>query len=156
MHVIILMTRVKFLSGISWLVGPRCPRNVLPKNSIWESGNRGGKTYRAIFGGGGTYHRVPPPKPVLEASESGICLVCACFLWGKWQGVNKRGRGETYHRWGGPKPFLGIGGAVQNRFWGGRGFMVFHPPLFFSALSLGLFFRPDCPKDPAILKKLRS
>ena len=32
------------------------------------------------IGGGKTYHRVSPPKPVLEASESGICLVCAGFL----------------------------------------------------------------------------
>ena len=38
-----------------------------------------------------------------------------------------KGGGKTYHRWGGPTPFLG------------RGFMVcfplprvFHPPLFFS------------------------
>ena len=41
----------------------------------------GGGTYRAILGGGGeTYHKAPPPKPVLEASENGIRLVCACFL----------------------------------------------------------------------------
>ena len=39
----------------------------------------GGKTYRAIFWGE-TYHKAPPPKPVLEASESGICLVCVRFL----------------------------------------------------------------------------
>ena len=32
------------------------------------------------FWGGKTYHRVPPPKPVLEASESWIRLVCACCL----------------------------------------------------------------------------
>ena len=75
-----------------------------------------------FLGGGETYHRVHNPKPVLEASESGICLVCAGFLQGKRQGENERG-GETYHRWGGTKPFLG------------RGFMVcfplpwvFHPP----------------------------
>ena len=30
------------------------------------------------FGGGGeTYYRATPPKPLLEASESGIRLVCA-------------------------------------------------------------------------------
>ena len=39
----------------------------------------GGKTYRAILEGE-TYYRVPPLKPVLEASESGIGLVCARFL----------------------------------------------------------------------------
>ena len=46
---------------------------------FWEFAKGGGKTYRAILGGE-TYHKAPPPKPVLEASESGICLVCARFL----------------------------------------------------------------------------
>ena len=45
-------------------------------NSQWG----GGEPYRAILGGGETYHKAPPPKPVLEASESGICLVSARFL----------------------------------------------------------------------------
>ena len=40
----------------------------------------GGQNVSCDFGGGETYHRVRPPKPVLEASESGICLVCAGFL----------------------------------------------------------------------------
>ena len=40
----------------------------------------GGKAYRAIWGGGGTYCRVHPPKPALEGSESGLGLVCACSL----------------------------------------------------------------------------
>ena len=35
------------------------------------------------FGGGGTYYRVRPPKPVLEGSKNGIGLVCARFLKGK-------------------------------------------------------------------------
>ena len=30
--------------------------------------------------GGETYHKVPPPNPVLEASENGIRLVSARFL----------------------------------------------------------------------------
>ena len=36
----------------------------------------GGKTYHAIWGGGETYYRVCPPKPVLEGSESVFGLVC--------------------------------------------------------------------------------
>ena len=50
--------------------------------------------------GGENVPRVPPPKPVLEASESGkfdwSVPVSSSFLR-KWQGVSKRG-GETYHR----------------------------------------------------------
>ena len=45
---------------------------------IWESGGGGGRTYRAILGGE-TYCRAPS-KPGLEASESGIRLVCPRFL----------------------------------------------------------------------------
>ena len=48
-------------------------------NLVGNSQRGGGKTDRAI-GGGETYHKAPPPKPVLEASEGGICLVCARFL----------------------------------------------------------------------------
>ena len=56
-------------------------RVILRTLSSWEfAKGGGGKTYRAILGGGKTYHKAPPPKPVLEASESGICLVCARFL----------------------------------------------------------------------------
>ena len=45
----------------------------------WKAANGGAKRI-VRFWGGKTYHRVRPPKPVLEASESGICLVCAGFL----------------------------------------------------------------------------
>ena len=41
---------------------------------------KGGAKRIVRFFGGKTYHKAPPPKPVLEASESGICLVCARFL----------------------------------------------------------------------------
>ena len=53
----------------------------LPNNGAktWKAANGGAKRI-VRFWGGKTYHRVSPPKPVLEASESGICLVCACFL----------------------------------------------------------------------------
>ena len=61
-------SRKKSTFGITW-------------SNLGNSQGGGGKTYRAILGGGGkTYHKAPPPKPVLEASESGICLVCAHFL----------------------------------------------------------------------------
>ena len=78
----------------------------------WELA-RGGQNVSCDFGGGGGKRTIkcPPPKPVLEASENGI---------------HKGGGDETYHKWGGPKPFLG------------RGFMVcfplpwvFFPPLVF-------------------------
>ena len=65
-----------------------------PTRKYVGNGTWGGKTYRAILGGGeGTYYRVRPPNPVLEASESGIGLA---------------GGGERI-----------IGAGVQNRFWGG-------------------------------------
>ena len=60
----------------------------------------GGKTYRAIFGGE-TYYKVPPPKPVLEASEkwdlSGLCP----FPLRRMTGREQRGGGNAYHKWGG-------------------------------------------------------
>ena len=68
----------------------------------------GGKNVSCDIGGGGTYYRAPPPKPVLEASESGIRLVCTRFLWEKWVTAWTKG-GQTYHRWGGQKRFLGAG-----------------------------------------------
>ena len=46
----------------------------------WEFAKGGGQNVSCNFGGGKKYHKAPPPKPVLEASESGICLVCARFL----------------------------------------------------------------------------
>ena len=46
-----------------------------------------------LAGGGGKLESAPP-KTVLEASESGTGLVCAHFLWGKWQGMDKRGGGK--------------------------------------------------------------
>ena len=57
---------------------------------------------------------MPPPKPDVEASEDGIRLVCARFLEGGMTG-REPGGGKSYHKWGGPKPFLG------------RGFMVCFP-----------------------------
>ena len=102
-----------FFRYFSWKfrVGPSrgsvAGRGVLKHTIALGNGVSLPQTYHAIVGGK-TYHRVRPPKPVLEASESGICLVCAGFLKGKQQGENKRGGGKTYHRWGGgPKPVLG-------------------------------------------------
>ena len=61
-------------------------------------------------GGGGTYHRVGPPKPVLEASKSGICLVGASFS------SKENNRAKTKGGGGGKRI---IAGGVQNRFWEG-------------------------------------
>ena len=60
----------------------RCPYVHLDVQFIMLGIRKGGGTYRAILvgGGGETYYKVPPPNPVLEASESGIRLVCARFL----------------------------------------------------------------------------
>ena len=53
-------------------------RNV---ESVVGNSQRGGGAKRIVrFLGGKTYHKAPPPKPVLEASESGTCLVCVRFL----------------------------------------------------------------------------
>ena len=60
----------------------------------------GGKMYRAILGGGGNV-LCAPSTTSFGASESGIGLVCASFLWWKWQ----TGHGQIGG--GGPKPFLG-------------------------------------------------
>ena len=62
---------------VSWKP-PELIEEVVP--FLVGNSQRGGKTYRFCFGGGEAYHKVPPPKPVLEASENGIRLVCARFL----------------------------------------------------------------------------
>ena len=68
---------------------------------------------------GKTYCGAPPPKLVLEGSESGIGLVCARFPQGKWQGASK----------GGWKRIIG-GGGSKTVF--GEGFYgMFSPPLSF-------------------------
>ena len=74
--------------------------------------NWGGETYRTILA-----------KTSLGGLEkwdlSGLCP----FHLRKMTGMDKRG-GKTYHRWGGPKPFLGEGFMVCFPLsW------VFHPPL---------------------------
>ena len=73
----------------------------------WETANGGGGGAKRIMWlwGGKTYCRVPLPKPLLKAWESGIGLVGAPFLWGKWQCVDNRG-GGTYHKWGCAQPFF--------------------------------------------------
>ena len=45
--------------------------------------NRMAKHIIRFGGGGGTYYEARPPKPFLETSESGICLVSAHFLSSK-------------------------------------------------------------------------
>ena len=81
----------------------------------------GGKTYRAIFGGGGkSYHKAPPPKPVFGGLRkwdlSGLCP----FPLRRMTLREQRGGGKSYHKWGGPKPF----------FWGGDLWYVFPSPEF--------------------------
>ena len=75
-----------FFSGFRAL---RLARHItrLKQNSNWgtsweivKGGVGGNVPCDFLAGGGGTYCRAPPPKPLFEASESGICLVCARFL----------------------------------------------------------------------------
>ena len=57
--------------------------SVLKEKKVGNSQRGGGGAKRIVRflggGGGGMYYKVPPPNPVVEASESGICLVCALF-----------------------------------------------------------------------------
>ena len=63
------------------LTKARLPKYDFPVQG--DGGGGGGKTYRAIWGGGTVlYCRVRPPEPVLEASEREIRLVCVPFLQG--------------------------------------------------------------------------
>ena len=89
---------------------------------------------REIKGGGslrGLLIRSETRGTVLETPKNRIRLVCARFLSGKWQGVNKGGGVKRI-----------ISGGVQNLFWGGLLWYVFPspefpPPLFFSEISGG-------------------
>ena len=80
----------------------------------------GGQNVSCDFLGGKTYIECPPPKALLEASESGICLVCARFPPKKMTWREQMG-GKPYYRWGG----------VQNRFRGGVFTVCFSPLLSF-------------------------
>ena len=73
----------------------------------WKAANGGAKRI-VRFWGGKTYHRVRPPKPVLEASESGDLPGLCRFP------LRENNRAKTN---GGGKRI--IGGGVQNRFWEG-------------------------------------
>ena len=93
---------------------------------VWKAAY--GVTKRIVrFLGGKTYHRARPPKPVLEASNSGICLVCAGFPLRKTTGRKQTGGGKRI-----------IGGGVQNRFWEGVLWYVFPSPEFSTPLCFSL------------------
>ena len=77
-----------------------------------------------LGGGGGTHYRVRPPKPILEASESGIGLVLP--VSSKENDRAWTNGGQNVSLAGGPKLF-----------WG-RGFMVCLPSLEFSTLCSSL------------------
>ena len=80
--------------------------------------NGGGKTYRS-FVGGETYYTVPPQKPLWRPQKVGfVWSVPVSFKEMTWR-EQMGGGGQMYHRWRGPKPFLG------------RGFWYVFPPLSF-------------------------
>ena len=69
----------------------------------WEIAN-GGQNVSCDFGGGGeTYYRAPPPKPLLEASKWDLSGMCP-FPLRRMTGREQRG-GEIVIIAGGPKPF---------------------------------------------------
>ena len=76
------------------------------------------------LGGEGTCCRARPPKPGGGGGER-YCRVClrkwdwsglCTFPLRKMTGREQTGGLETYHRWGGPKPFLGRGSMVRFSF----------------------------------------
>ena len=87
-----------------------------------------------FFGGGETYHKVPPPEPVLEASENGIRLG-PCPIR-KMTGREQRGGGKRIISGGGPKPFLGRG-FIQGAAKRGRQKEFDHSFFLFSGKSNG-------------------
>ena len=90
------------------------PKRVEPFNWEIAMGGGGGKTYRAIL--------EALQNSFWRAQKPG--LVWSVPVPSKWQGVNGGG-GESYHRWGGPEPFLGGGFMVWFPLpW------VFHPLCF--------------------------
>ena len=76
------------------------------------------------FLGGETYYRARPAKPILEASESDIGLLCASFLLKTTEHEPTGGGGEH----------IRSGGGFQNRFWGGVLWYVFPSPEFTTPL----------------------
>ena len=61
------------------MVAEYCARVLFQKRELREIAGGGAKRI-VRFWEGKTYYRARHPKPPLEASESGICLVCARFL----------------------------------------------------------------------------
>ena len=99
---------------------PQWTRN-LQQRKLLGKWLMGGENVSCDFflGGGETYHRARPPKPVLEASESGIA-------WSEPVSSKKNNRAKT--NGGGGKRI--IGGGSKTVF--GKGFHgMFSPPLSF-------------------------
>ena len=66
-----------------WFYGDFADKLLLPDSicgSVRIRKGGGAKRIVRLGGGGKTYCKVPPPNPVLEASESGICQVCPRFF----------------------------------------------------------------------------
>ena len=89
----------------------------------------GGKTYRAIFWGGGeTYHRVRLQNQFWRPHK-------VTFAWSVPVSSKENNRAKTN---GGGKRIIGGGGGVQNRFWEGVLWYVFPSPEFSTPLCFSL------------------
>ena len=56
--------------------------------------------------GGKTHCNVPPPNPVLKLRKWDLSGLCP-FHVRRMTLREQRGGGKSYHKWGGPIPFLG-------------------------------------------------
>ena len=68
-----------------------------------------GQNVSCNFGEGKTYYKVPPPNPVLEASESGFVWSVPVSCKENDIAWTKKGGGKSYHKWGGSKTVFGEG-----------------------------------------------
>ena len=81
-----------------------------------KAANGGGKTYRAIWGGGGGKRTIECALQNQFWRPQKVGFASSVPASSKEKtGRKQKGGGKTYHRWGGPKPFLE------------RGFMVCFP-----------------------------
>ena len=92
-----------------------CKSQLQPNCVIFGKRLMGGQNVSCDFWGEKTYHRVRPPKPCSFGGLRKWDLPGVPVSSKENNRAKTNGGGKTYHRWGGPKPFLE------------RGFMVCFP-----------------------------